>query len=790
MRLGVSEVALRTQHKAGVGLVIDAVHQMPGQAPTEGQGRRTSRAGVPVMLDRFVGRERELADLRPVLARNRLVTLAGPPGVGKTRLALELTRTLSRSYSAGLWWANLADLPDASALPAAVADAIRAEDQRGTPLEELVQIGSGARSMLILDSCEHVVDACADLVSRLLDASPRLRVLVTSREGLRLPGEVMFPVMPLPVHSGPLTPETNVRQLDAVRLFLDRAHSTNVAFEPTDREVGVIAELCRRLDGLPLAIELCARQIGVLSPDELLARADAPLDLFAWDARQVPVRHHSLRAALTWSYDALDADCQRVFRRLAMLPGGFDQQIAAAVCADLELAPERLWSALTDLTLKSLTVSAPAGARFRILEPVRRFGTEQLDAAGERPAAEERLVAWFTRLARVPLVAQIESRSHRSRIVSERHNLHHAVLLCRRTADERHDELAVMLAQCDRVRGDLGDAQERMERLLQTVPSSSQVRVLALYELSAALSLQGHRADALVPALEARQIAEALDHDRVLTALALTAVEHAYNGVGDAVASVEACRARVALLEQHGPPRLLAGALNSLALHTLAAGEYEAAEASISVALSTLTGDADAAVVTAALHTAGAIAVARDRADRAATYFAMALTANVVDIENAPYNLEGFLVVAARSGDARRALRLHGAARAARVGFVADRWWASLVEEAALGARRQLPAGAADAAVADGAGLSVEEAIRYAIHNDWTGPTHDRQSVLTPREYQTAELVAQGLTNLQIAARLSVSPRTVASHIEHIRTKLDVPTRAHITAWVLNNHPE
>ncbi|MDQ1646414.1 MAG: hypothetical protein QOJ50_2598, partial [Cryptosporangiaceae bacterium] len=348
--LDVPAATLHRQYRAGQALTTPEDTGPPASRalavtpePPAPPPARDEVSPIPIGLDLFVGRDQALADAPKLLARVRMLTLAGPGGVGKTRLAGELAGRVRNSYRGGVLWAELTPIAAAPVAPAAprrssaagieaaIVAAAGSQAQGKSVHDVLGAACEGGQVLLVLDNCEHLVDDVASTSVALLRAHPHLRILATSREPLRIAGESVMTVPPLS------TEPAGVRGglPAAVRLFSDRAHAA-AGFDPAEH-LDAIAELCRKLDGLPLAIELAARQVAVLPPETLLTRIGERLDLLTGGPRDAPDRQHSLRAAIEWSYQLLDPTEQAMFRRLAVLPGGFDQHTAAAVTADLGL---------------------------------------------------------------------------------------------------------------------------------------------------------------------------------------------------------------------------------------------------------------------------------------------------------------------------------------------------------------------------------------------------------------------------------------------------------------------
>jgi predicted ATPase/class 3 adenylate cyclase len=351
-----------------------------------------SPSNVPVEVTDFVGRRRELAQVRRALRHFRLVTLTGIGGVGKTRLAQRVAATVCGEFHDGVWWVDLAGLDDPSLVCRTVAGTIGVrEDPATTPMDAVLEWMRGKEVLLVLDSCEHLAKGCAAFVERLLRTCPDLRVLATSRHVLRLYGEHVVALSPLSI------PETDASEVDAalrtdaVRLFVHRARLRHPAFAPIPREVEAIAGICRRLEGIPLSIELAAARMGLLSVSEVAEEVEDCFGVVLSADHPSLERHQSLHAAMAWSFELLTPPEQTVFRSLAVFRSWFDLPSARAVAGDQASAGDFL-SLLSSLHDKSMVIVDGSGPRtyYRMLEPLRQFGEEQLREAGERDSALRR----------------------------------------------------------------------------------------------------------------------------------------------------------------------------------------------------------------------------------------------------------------------------------------------------------------------------------------------------------------------------------------------------------------
>ena len=370
---------------------------------------RPTRPRLPLPLTSFVGRDRELAEVKALASTSRLVTLTGTGGCGKTRLAYEAASSLSDSYPDGIQAVELAALADPQLVPGAIARALAVPDAAGrTTTEQLARHLASRRSLLVLDNCEHLADGCATLVETLLQQCPTLTVLATSREPLGVPGEVALRVPPLEAPTRmalPSSPDALVAAVTAypaVRLFLDRAKAADPEFQIAEPNAWSVALICQRLDGIPLAIELAAPWVRLLSIDELLRRLEDRFRLLTGGGRTLARRQQTLLATVEWSYERLSRTERTVFARLSVLAGGWSLEAAEAVCRGGSIAGNQVLDLLARLVDKSLVVvdeRSPSGVRYRLLETLREFGRERLEASGEGNATRDRHAEHYQELA-------------------------------------------------------------------------------------------------------------------------------------------------------------------------------------------------------------------------------------------------------------------------------------------------------------------------------------------------------------------------------------------------------
>ena len=347
---------------------------------------------LPLQVTSFVGRSRELADVIDALDDNRIVTITGVGGVGKTRLALQTGAEALPRFPDGVWLCELGPLGNADLVPSVLAGALGVQQRAGQTMTESIVAACAHRNLLVvLDNCEHLLDAAARMVDVMVRSCPGVLVLATSREGLGVSGEriMVLRSLELPAESTSVTDATDI---DAVRLFVDRAAATGSGFELVPGNVGPVVQICRRLDGIPLAIELAAARVRVMSTSEIAGLLDERFRLLAGGLRTTVERHQTLRQAVDWSYDLLDHRERQLLNRLGVFAGGFTLGAAAAVAGRRELDTFDVLDLLGQLVDKSLVVADDTsdGTRYRLLETIRQYALERLDDAGETDDVRQR----------------------------------------------------------------------------------------------------------------------------------------------------------------------------------------------------------------------------------------------------------------------------------------------------------------------------------------------------------------------------------------------------------------
>jgi predicted ATPase/DNA-binding CsgD family transcriptional regulator len=379
----------------GYSLGIRRTHQSSG----------TPRHNLPAPRSSFVGRERETEEVERELAMTRLLTLTGVGGSGKTRLALEVARDLVEAYPNGVWLVELASLSEEALVPKAVAEALEVLERPAEPLlDTLAEVLRDRQLLLILDNCEHLLEASARLVDKLLDSCPRVRIMATSREALGVEGEIRWVVPPLSVPElKPTTPSSEeLEGYESVRLFVERARGRDSTFSLSPQDAQTVAEICLMLEGIPLAIELAVARVGILSLEQISERLTDSLKLLTGGTKTQMVKQRTLRGALDWSYELLSEEEKELFGRLSVFAGGWTLEAAEAVGAGGGLEEGEVLDLLSGLVEKSLVMargSEQGGVRYRLLEPVRQYAREKLEESGETQAAKRAHAGYFLVLA-------------------------------------------------------------------------------------------------------------------------------------------------------------------------------------------------------------------------------------------------------------------------------------------------------------------------------------------------------------------------------------------------------
>jgi predicted ATPase/class 3 adenylate cyclase len=521
-------------------------------------------------LNSFIGREREMAEVKQMLGSNRLVTLLGMGGIGKSRLSVQLAAEVLDDFPDGVWFIELAALTDPASVPQAVASVVGVKEEAGKPvLDALTKYVRDLQVLIVLDNCEQVVHGCADVAKRLLQAGARVKVLASSRDHLRIAGETTYqvPTLSVPKKESPLEA---LAQHEAVRLFIDRAAASMRGFGLTEQNAAAVADICYCLDGIPLAIELAAARVRALSVQTIAARLSDRFKLLVTGDQTVLPRQRTLRALIDWSYDLLSEQERTLFQRLAVFAGGWTLEAAEEVCAGESLPKSDVLELLTCLIDKSLVVMEISGERYRMLDTVRHYAQEKLAEAGDEMAVRGRHLAVYLALAE-KLRAEFGGPTHdvaMAHIDVERENILSAHRWIDRAlhASEEGLRLASALKSYWINRGLLDLGYRITIEALARIESQRRdyARCRGLFDAGQLCCYMGRYADArqyLEDSLAiAREIGDATRIVTVLQPLGMAAV-----GLGDLIRARQYSEEAVALARELGKQRELAAALNALA---------------------------------------------------------------------------------------------------------------------------------------------------------------------------------------------------------------------------------
>lgn len=765
-------------------------------AMTSSTSRRQQPVRLPAEVTSFVGRRHEVAEVKRLLPMSRAVTLTGAGGVGKTRLALHVALEVARDFRGGVWFVELAAVENPDVLPQILIEALEIRDHSlSSPVDVLAEYLRDKRALIILDNCEHLVDECAVLAEALLRRAPELRILSTSREALGFAGEQTMPVptLPLPL-DGANVPAEELAQSDAVCLFAERARAVLPTFAITEDNKNVVVGICRRLDGLPLGIELAAVRLRALSVQQLYERLDDRFRLLTAGSRAVLPRHQTLRALIDWSHALCSEQEQLMWARVSVFAGGLDLEGAEAVCSFDGIEREEVLELVSGLVDKSVLIREEHGsrARYRLLEIIRQYGLERLAESGEAAQVQQRHRDYYQALAaegRQKLFGPSQV-AWFARLQLEHANLHIAL---ERFFDPPADAAAGLDMATDLlyhwISGFyLRDGRLWLDRGLAATPEPSEVRARALWANAWLTIIQADTASATRMLEESRSIGEQLGLEPVLAYVALfSGMIAMYSGDSDAaVAHYQEA------LERHranDDPVGTALALIRLSMAYSFRGDSPAAVAMGEECLAVCDAYEEGWHKAYIMMALGVEVWRQGDTERATELETQSLTFNrtLDDPLGVGVNLEVLAWIAATDKQYRRAAELFGILETIwhAIGAPLSGYGhlARYHDECEAETVKALGDAAFSAAFKRGARLSYGDALAYALQED--KHVDERSATpLTPRETEIAQLVAQGLTNKEIAASLVISQRTAEGHIEHILSKLGYRSRAQIAVWV------
>ena len=799
MGLVVDDMALPGDHgeppairsSSGSGLSeLQPVHT-PALAPG-------SVGNLPLDTTNFVGRRNELATARKMLDTTRLLTLTGIGGVGKTRLALHLAEEMRDRFPHGLWLVELGEILDPSLVPNAIAESLRFRVRTANPIQELVEFLAPRQLMLVLDNCEHLIDAVAGFVGSVIRTCPNLTILATSREPLNIAGEsaMRVPSMALPDqdHESEMI---GTPGYDAISLFEDRAVTAVPGFELSDENLDSVVQICRHLDGLPLAIELAAARLRAMSVDQVLQRLSDRYKLLTRGNRGAPTRQQTLRSCIEWSYTLCEPVEQQIWAQVSVFSGSFELEAALRICLE-DLSSDDLLDVISSLVDKSILIrDDDGGVRFRMLETIRHFGREKAIESGEYSTLRRRHYDLYRQLAVAAEADWIGNRQMDwlTRLDQEQSNLREAMEFARLDSSAVHPDapldIALALFPFWFARNLFSEGRYWLDRALGAgLDRPSLDRVAAICCNSVLAELQGDFEAGADLVAAARALNADLDDP----------IGDAYLAHGEGLLSLYSGDALQASLHLEKAVRLFKPSNRTRVL------VWSQFMLGVSYEMRSLTAQATACYeeVLAITESCGetvyrsyclwGLGVAQYRQNeisRAVSSIGECLRLCLLVGEPlvAAVALEALAWIANDDKNPERAAILLGAAESlgSQVGSSPSLFHELRVYhiECERSAQEQLGSNVFRARRRKGARLGLESAIKYAIAEAHRKASHvDAATRLTEDERRIAELVTKGLSNRDIATKLSLSQQAVRGQVEEIFAKLGVRSRRQIAAWV------
>lgn len=732
---------------------------------SESRAGAASTVGLLEQLGSFVGREDELLALSRFIRDDRLVTVTGAPGAGKTRLAVEAAAVEQRRARHQVVYVKLATVSD----PAQVMSRVEAQ------LAGCEQDGDAR--LLVLDNCEHVLSGCSRTVNAILSRHPDLRVLATSREPLRLPGEVVHVVEGLPWAHG---------EDAAVRLFVERAGAVVPGFELTDDNAADVREICARLDGLPLMIELAALRVRAFPVTEIVRRLGDSASLLTTGWATADPRHQSLRAAVGWSYDRLAEPERALARATSALSGEFGVTAAATVAAAAGVDATAVPELLAALESKSLLVAVSGSdeARFRMTGSVRHFAREHLADRGEEDRARALLADWIVEGTGDFSQHGVMDGETAEFFWIEHQHVNQVLAWLRSRGDDRELLLAAAADAADLMKGRRPTVGGRAAEVLESASAANPYRGVAL---STAAVVAGAASDFERAESFARQAiatSSAAPHDYLTSRMSVMA----YFLSACSTDSTD-LRARLRVTTQLGDTMIMVLCLYASMRNVVADFDLMARRSSAVLGVLELVRESGLTGPTrCADFVHGLLLCEQERYEEAEERFSALLDENVTSV------FVGFVLTALGQSEYARALTLLVAAESAGLdeALTGIEWLSERLAKAEVLARAGLSEAAAEEALAAGSALNGTEAVRFARRQEAdhaAQPKRERRP-LSDREQKIASLVAKGLTNRQIAAQMYLSVRTVETHLRNIRTARGLNTRAHLAAWYSRHYKQ
>lgn len=781
---------------------------MAGLTAVPDTGRRSPPGNLPAELSSFVGRDRELLELKRLLAVTHTVTLIGPGGIGKSRLALRAAGALGPHFPEGVWLVKVATLESAELLSNALAGSLGVYERGDAGIEEAVLDHLRERRMLLVfDNCDSFLEACRELTASIVSRCSGVRVLCTSRQRLGVEGEAVVAVAPLGL---PAATErvslAAVADAEALRLLVDRAQAVAPTFELTEENCAAASDICRRLDGLPLAIELAAVRLASMTPDDLLERLDDRFQLLAFDRGQEPPRHAALQATVEWSHELLDEHSQILWRRLSVFAGSFSLAAAEAVCSGDGLEQGKIIGLIGRLVDRSILTMAPSGGRgrYRFLETIRLYGAERLREAGEEGTLRRRHAEWYAQL----ISGGEQPRSGTAGLTGsfdvldvEWANVEAALdFFIESDADApRGLRVAADLWLYWVARGRYRLGRRHLENLLAAAPEFTPTRAMALWASAFFAQAIGDHEAARAGFEEAQHVSAQIGAGREL-GYALFGLGLVHLRMGELQPALEALEASREQMQEVEDARGRSMGLYFLATVLAGMGQLPEAFRLAEEGLEVSEAGGDLFGRGNLLSLLGILDWLLDDVGRAeARLKESARTLHRVGERwGMTTAVEGLAWVSASTSRFERSALLLGSAASLwqELGFTLAPYWQGYHEACEAATRRELGAARFTDHWEKGFALSRRAALAAALEE--SAPEPEGASAvaaeaggfeLTERELEVARLVANGLSNPAIAAKLFVSRATVKTHVSHVLRKLALDSRVQLANWVAAHDP-
>ena len=814
----------------------EAAQSIASTAPTD---------NLPHPISSFIGREREIGDVKRLVKLSRLVTLTGAGGYGKTRLAIEATSQMLDLFSDGAWFVAFAPLSDSTLVHQTIASALRIRESPGKPLiETLCGYLYSRHLLLVFDNCEHLISECAQTTDTLLQACPQLRILATSREAFGIGGEKQYhvPSLSLP-QAAEITSPGQLGESDAVRLFVNRVAQVQPTFALTAENSSPIAQICQRLDGMPLAIELAAARSRALSVQQIAERLDDRFHLLTAGSRTAPARQQTLAATLDWSYSLLSAKEQKVLQRLSVFASGATMEAAETVCTGEGVESDEVLDILSNLVNKSLvTPSWPEGgeARYRLLETIQEYAREKLEESGDEYESKNRHLNYFVQWAEKAksYLSGGEQVLWLNRYEIEHDNLRAALEWSLMAANRAETglRLAANTAVFWKLHGYHSEGRMRLAAALaqKAAQRPTIIRALALHCACTLAFFQSDYSAARALAEESLVICKELGPaGRLGIANALEMLAEVASETGDYSTAPKLYEQALSLYRETGDLVGIGDTLKMLGWGAMRTGDYEQAESRLNEGLIACRQSGDLRQISSALAGLGELAVRRGQYQRASDLIreslnicrragekwgiAIALGSlgwaalrqhdflemrkllaeslhvrmETGDIGGMAWCLEKLAEANSLQSRFQTAATIFGAASALRttVGSVMDATDRPDYERMIARLRTALGKQTFTAAWTEGQAMTLEQAIDYTLAEpepvEIEVPLKVKLGGLTVREREVAALIAQGKSNREIAKAMTVGAKTVETYVTRILKKLGVNSRVQIATWMI-----